>query len=200
MSYNLITILGPTASGKTALAANVAYGLGSEIISADSRQVYRGMDIGTGKDFGDYVVKGKTIPYQLIDICEAGEKYNVYEYQKDFIDIFQQLREKDIVPILCGGSGLYIEAVLKSYKMISVPINEEPRSQLELKCDNELIRILASYKKLHNTTDTSTRKRLIRAIEIEVYQHEHEISNDNFPEINSLLIGINFEREEQKKE
>lgn len=198
MAYNLITILGPTASGKTALAANVAYSLKSEIISADSRQVYRGMTIGTGKDIADYSVNGERINYHLIDICGAGEKYNVFNFQKDFTKIFQQLSEKGIVPILCGGSGLYIEAVLKGYKMTAVPVNDSLRAQLNEKPDEELTQLLASFKKLHNTTDTSTRKRLIRAIEIEVYQNEHGFKDEYFPKINSLLIGINFERTEQK--
>jgi tRNA dimethylallyltransferase len=198
MSYNLITILGPTASGKTSLAANLAYRLNTEIISADSRQVYKGMDIGTGKDLDDYNVNGIEVPYHLINICNAGEKYNVFSFQKDFMQAFLQITEKAKIPILCGGSGLYIEAVLKDYKLTAVPINDMLRDQLNEKTDDELIQLLGSFKKLHNTTDTSTRKRLIRAIEIEIYQQLHDFSDDDLPKINSIIFGLNFDREEQK--
>ncbi len=187
-----------TASGKTSLAANLAYRLNTEIISADSRQVYKGMDIGTGKDLDDYNVKGVEVPHHLIDICNASEKYNVFSFQKDFMRVFHQITEKAKIPILCGGSGLYIEAVLKDYKLTAVPINDVLRDQLNEKTDDELIQLLGSYKKLHNTTDTSIRKRLIRAIEIEIYQQQHESENSIFPKINSIIFGLNFEREEQK--
>lgn len=199
MTYNLITILGPTASGKTKIAANIASKLGSAVISADSRQVYRGMDIGTGKDFDDYNVNGKLVPYYLVDICDAGEKYNLFEYQKDFFKIYSQLSGQDKIPILCGGSGLYIEAVLKSYKLLSVPVNHNLRKELSKKTDGELTAILVSYKNLHNTTDTITRKRLVRAIEIEVYHKENILQQSSYPEIRSLIIGIKFERDEQKR-
>jgi len=199
MKYNLITILGPTASGKTTLAANIAQKLGSGVISADSRQVYKQMDIGTGKDLDDYNINNVAIPYFLVDICNAGEKYNVYEFQKDFINVFSDFSKRNVTPVLCGGSGLYIEAVLKGYRMISVPVNEILRNELESKSDDELSGILARLKMLHNTTDLTTRKRLIRAIEIEQYQKENTIDSPNFPEIKSLLIGIYYERNELKQ-
>ena len=199
MNYNLITILGPTASGKTTLAANIAQKLGSGVISADSRQVYKQMDIGTGKDLDDYNINNVAIPYFLVDICNAGEKYNVYEFQKDFINVFSDFSKRNVTPVLCGGSGLYIEAVLKGYRMISVPVNEILRNELESKSDDELSGILARLKMLHNTTDLTTRKRLIRAIEIEQYQKENTIDSPNFPEIKSLLIGIYYERNELKQ-
>ena len=196
MSYNLITVLGPRASGKTALAAQIANKLGSAIISADSRQVYRGMDIGTGKDLSDYIIDGNQVPYFLVDIADAGTKYNVYEFQKDFFNRFQILQDTGKLPVLCGGSGLYIEAVLKAYKMLAVPVNEKLRSDLESKSNTELAEILESYKSLHNKSDFDTRKRTIRAIEIEVYQKESGLAPMNLPEINSLLVGIYFERDE----
>ncbi len=199
MQYNLITVLGPTASGKTKLSANIASRLGTGVISADSRQVYRGMDIGTGKDFADYIVGGKLVPYYLIDICSAGEKYNLFEFQKDFFMIFNELIAKGELPVLCGGSGLYIEAVLKAYRILSVPLNEILRNELSFKSGEELISILSSLQKLHNTTDTNTRKRLIRAIEIAKYQEGHVLKNYVLPEIKSLIIGVAFERSEQKE-
>ena len=199
MSYNLVTILGPTASGKTLLAAHLASQLGSAVIGADSRQVYKGMDIGTGKDFNDYVVNGIPVNYYLVDICNAGEKYNVFEYQKDFIKIFIELSVSGRVPILCGGSGLYIEAVLKAYRLISVPINISLRKKLNLESDVELEKILGSFRKLHNTTDTVNRKRLTRAIEIEEYQKINSGEKIDYPQIESLIIGIKFERDELKQ-
>jgi tRNA dimethylallyltransferase len=198
MNYNLITILGPTASGKTSLAAHLAAKLHSSVISADSRQIYRGMDIGTGKDIVDYTVNGQLIPYFLVDICDAGVKYNVYEFQKDFTTIFNELRLKNQLPVMCGGSGMYIESVLKSYKMTAVPVNDELRQQLELKTDNGLIAVLSNLKSLHNTTDINSRKRLIRAIEIETFQKENLLDDYVFPEIKSLIVGVHFDREIQK--
>jgi tRNA dimethylallyltransferase len=199
MQYNLITILGPTATGKTTLAANIAQKLNSSVISADSRQIYRGMDVGTGKDLVDFTVNGHVVPYYLIDICNAGDKYNVYEYQKDFLTVFNQLSLKKQVPVVCGGSGMYIEAVLKGYKMTAVPVNDLLRMQLGNKTDQQLIEMLGSLKTLHNTSDVTTRKRLIRAIEIEIHKKENPIEESNFPTINSLLIGIHFDRAEQKQ-
>jgi tRNA dimethylallyltransferase len=199
VKYNLITILGPTAGGKTFLAAHVARRLGTGVISADSRQVYRGMDIGTGKDINDYIVDHQAVPSYLIDILNAGEKYNVYEFQKDFYKVFNQLVKQGQTPVLCGGSGLYIESVLRSYRMLEVPVNEALRKELAEKPDEGLALILAGYRKLHNTTDTITRKRLIRAIEIEVYHKENPIQTPNLPEIKSLIIGLKFDRAEQKR-
>ncbi|MEG2573420.1 MAG: tRNA (adenosine(37)-N6)-dimethylallyltransferase MiaA [Bacteroides sp.] len=195
-NYDLITILGPTASGKTSLAAALAYELGTEIIGADSRQIYRGMDIGTGKDLADYVVNGNLIPYHLIDIVEPGYKYNVFEYQRDFLKIYESLVAKSkATPILCGGTGLYLESVLKGYKLIPVPENKELRSRLETNSLAELTEILKAYKSLHNTTDVDTAKRAIRAIEIEEYYLHTEVSEREFPKLNSLIIGVDIERE-----
>lgn len=193
--YDLITILGPTASGKTPLAAALASRLDSEIISADSRQVYRGMDLGTGKDLADYTVAGKTIPYHLIDIVDPGYKYNVFEYQRDFLQAYQSVRERGKLPILCGGTGLYLEAVLKGYRLIPVPENPELRNRLSDKSLDELTRILSSYKKLHNSTDVDTVKRAIRAIEIEEYYLTQDVEERSFPTINSLVIGVDIDRE-----
>ena len=193
--YDLIAILGPTASGKTPFAAALAYELHSEIISADSRQIYRGMDLGTGKDIADYTVHGKEIPYHLIDIADPGYKYNVFEYQQDFLEVYENIRGKDKLPILCGGTGLYLESVLKGYKLIPVPENPELRAQLSNKSLEELTIILSRYKTLHNTTDTDTVKRAIRAIEIEEYYASHDISRREFPELNSLIVGIDIDRE-----
>ena len=193
--YELITILGPTASGKTALAAALAARLDTEIISADSRQLYRGMDIGTGKDLADYVVDGKSIPYHLIDICDPGYKYNVFEYQHDFFRVFTSLRERGLVPILCGGTGLYIEAVLKGYKLLDVPPNSALRERLREKSLPELEILLASYKVLHNKTDVDSVQRAIRAIEIEEFYRTQAPDVREYAPLNSLLVGVAIDRE-----
>ena len=193
--YELITILGPTASGKTALAAALAARLDTEIISADSRQLYRGMDIGTGKDLADYVVDGKSIPYHLIDICDPGYKYNVFEYQHDFFRVFTSLRERGLVPILCGGTGLYIEAVLKGYKLLDVPPNPALRERLREKSLPELEILLASYKVLHNKTDVDSVQRAIRAIEIEEFYRTQAPDVQEYAPLNSLLVGVAIDRE-----
>lgn len=195
MKYDLITILGPTASGKTTLAAHLAKCIKSEIISADSRQVYRSMDIGTGKDLSDYCVDGVTIPYHLIDIVDPGYKYNLFEYQRDFLQVYNHIRQKGITPILCGGTGLYIESVLKGYKLVPVPENPLLRSDLEQYSLDELTEKLKQYKQLHNTTDVDTKKRAIRAIEIEEYYLKHKADIPEFPSINSLIIGVDIERD-----
>ena len=193
--YELITIVGPTASGKTALAAALAARLDTEIISADSRQLYRGMDIGTGKDLADYVVDGKSIPYHLIDICDPGYKYNVFEYQHDFFRVFTSLRERGLVPILCGGTGLYIEAVLKGYKLLDVPPNPALRERLREKSLPELEILLASYKVLHNKTDVDSVQRAIRAIEIEEFYRTQAPDVREYAPLNSLLVGVAIDRE-----
>lgn len=195
MKYDLVTILGPTACGKTSFAAQLAYQLNAEIISADSRQIYRKMDIGTGKDLADYEVNGKHIPYHLIDIAEPGYKYNLFEYQRDFLVVYEDMRRRNVFPILCGGTGLYLESVLKGYKMMPVPQNDELRSRLEGKSLEELTQLLATYKTLHNTTDVDTAKRAIRAIEIQEYYKEHPQEFVEFPSINTLIIGLNIDRE-----
>lgn len=194
-SIDLITILGPTATGKTTFAAHLANLLKAEIISADSRQVYRGMDIGTGKDIEDYTVDGKLVPYHLVDIKDAGEKYNVYEYQKDFLESYKEIQNKGALPIVCGGTGMYIEAVLKGYKLISVPVNEELRKSLEAHSLGELTNMLAAFKDLHNKTDVDTKKRAIRAIEIATYYNTNEKIDFSFPTISPLIFGIKMERQ-----
>lgn len=196
--YNMLTILGPTAGGKTSVAARMAYILDGEIISADSRQVYRGMDLGTGKDIEDYTVEGKEIPYHLIDIVDAGYKYNVFEYQHDFIKAFEDIQKRGKFPVFCGGSGMYLDAVLQGYKLINVPDNQELRRELDNKSDEELKEFLSKIKKTHNKSD-DTRKRLIRAIEIEMYYKDHLEIDMHFPEINSLVVGVKYDRNSRRK-
>ena len=193
--FELITILGPTACGKTSFATALATHLNTEIISADSRQVYRRMDIGTGKDLSDYTIDGKQIPYHLIDICEPGTKYNVFQYQHDFFNIFDKLRNGGTTPILCGGTGMYIEAVLKGYKLLDVPPNPELRESLKEKSLEELEKILSTYKVLHNKTDVDSAQRAIRAIEIEEYYKKEAPESSEFKPVNSLIIGLDINRE-----
>lgn len=196
LNSRLITILGPTASGKTRLAAHLAAHLvDAEIISADSRQVYRGMDIGTGKDLADYTVGGRVIPFHLIDICEAGEKYNLFRYQQDFHAAYSDILSRGRQPILCGGTGLYIESVLKGYKMEAVPENPALREQLKDHSLQELKTILEGYKTLHNVTDLDTPKRAIRAIEIQAYYREHGTLERDFPATDSFVVGVGIDRE-----
>ena len=195
MKYDLITILGPTASGKTPLAAALADRLSTEIISGDSRQVYRRMDLGTGKDLVDYTVEGRQVPYHLIDIVEPGYKYNVFEYQRDFLKAYQEITAKNKLPILCGGTGMYIESVLKGYRLLPVPENPELRASLEGKSLQELTLILEGYKKLHNSTDVDTAKRAIRAIEIEEYYKQQPPEYREFPALKSLIVGVDIDRE-----
>lgn len=196
---NLITVLGHTAAGKTKLAVYLAKKMNSEIISADSRQVYKNMDIGTGKDLDDYFIDGQKINYHLIDILPAGEKYNVFEFQKDFFRIFENLQNKNKLPILCGGSGMYIESVLNAYKLIHVPVNESLRAELEQYDLNKLVKILKSYRSLHNKSDTDTKKRAVRAIEIEHYYKENPQIKLNYPDVNSFNIGVKYDREIRRK-
>ena len=217
----MITILGPTASGKTPLAAALAYQTEGEIISADSRQVYRRMDIGTGKDLADYEVSpltshlspltshllpltSKKIPYHLIDIVEPGTKYNLFQYQQDFYDAYQDIMARGKTPILCGGTGLYIEAVLKGYKLSPVPQNPDLRQQLEGKTLDELTQLLAALKAktgsvMHNKTDVDSCQRAIRAIEIESYNLEHPVPLRELPPVDSLIIGVNIDREARRE-
>ena len=196
--YELITILGPTASGKTVLAAALAAQLHTEIISADSRQIYRGMDIGTGKDLADYIVNGQSIPYHLIDICEPGYKYNVFQYQHDFFRVFRDIESRGKLPILCGGTGMYIEAVLKGYKLLDVPQNPTLRQSLQGKSLAELEQILASYKVLHNKTDVDSAQRAMRAIEIEEYYRTEAPGRNEYEPINSLIIGVDIDRDTRR--
>lgn len=194
----LICITGPTASGKTAFAARLASLFNGEIISADSRQVYRNMDIGTGKDLEDYMVDGKQVPYHLIDIVDPGYEYNVFEYQKNFRDVFNSVASRRRQAFLCGGSGMYIEAVLNKYELINVPVNESLRKDLSTKSIEELTEILKSFRKVHNTTDTLNQKRAIRAIEIESYYSTHKKEKTPFPEFDYAIIGIKFDRESRR--
>ena len=196
---NLITVLGPTAGGKTSFAAHLAKALDTEIISADSRQIYKGMDLGSGKDIDDYTVDGVKIPYHLIDILPAGEKYNVFRYQKDFFDVYQQVTDKGKIPVLCGGTGLYLESVVKNYQLIDVPANPELRKNLEQYSLPELKEMLAKMKTLHNDTDTDTKKRAIRAIEIETFILENPKVVPSYPKIDSLVFGIKNPRDIERE-
>ena len=193
--YDLLVILGPTASGKTTLAAALASELGTEIISADSRQVYRHMDIGTGKDLSDYVVNGRQVPYHLIDIVEPGYKYNLFEYQRDFLAAYRDMRQRGLLPVVCGGTGLYLEAVLRGYRLETVPQNPVLRARLEGKSLEELTAILQTYKTLHNKTDVDTAQRAIRAIEIADHYATHPASQTAFPRLKALVIGLDIDRE-----
>lgn len=201
----MITILGPTASGKTTLAAHLAAATDGEIISADSRQVYRRMDIGTGKDLGDYIVGGRQIAYHLIDIAEPGTRYNLFRYQRDFRRAYDDIMARGRRPILCGGTGLYIEAVLKGYNLAVVPENKELRARLEGKTLDELAVMLAELKrrngsKMHNTTDVDTAKRAVRAIEIETYVEKHlDAGFEDMPPADSIIIGVDIDREERRR-
>lgn len=200
----MITILGPTASGKTDIAAHLAAELSAEIISADSRQVYRRMDIGTGKDLADYVVDGKPVPYHLIDIVEPGTKYNLFEYQRDFLEAYNDIRSRGKNVILCGGTGLYIESVLKGYRLIPVPENKELRHELEGKSLLELTSILERLKaennsNMHNSTDVDTPKRAIRAIEIEMAYKEVPVEERTFPKIDNVIIGVGIDRDLRRR-
>lgn len=200
----LITILGPTACGKTTLAVALANELGSEIISADSRQVYRGMDIGTGKDLEDYVVDGKRVPYHLIDIVEPGSKYNLYRYQRDFMAAYDDIVSRGAQPILCGGTGLYIEAVLKGYALSTVPQNPALRKQLEGESLETLTQKLVELKKknnsnMHNTTDVDSCQRAIRAIEIETYNLEHTAERRPAQPVEAIVFGLDIDREERRR-
>ena len=195
----LVTVLGHTAGGKTQFAAHLAHRIGAEIISADSRQVYRGMDIGTGKDYEDYRVDGDQVPYHLVDNAEAGEEYNVYRYKKDFLEVFRNITDRGKVPLLCGGTGLYIESVLRNYRLVHVPISAELREDLETKSYEELEGMLKLYGPLHNVTDTVNRKRLIRAIEIAMFQGAVPDSEGEPVTLRPLVLGISYERMNRRK-
>jgi tRNA dimethylallyltransferase len=196
---NLIAVIGPTASGKTSLAAHLASRIGGEVISADSRQVYRHMDIGTGKDYDDYIVNGVHIPSHLLDIAEPGYKYSVFEYQRDFFHAFTGIRSRGRMPVLCGGSGMYIDAAVKGYKLIDVPYNEALRKELQNKSPDELNRMLVSLKELHNTTDTDSVERTIRAIEIATFRQLHPDITADLPRVNPVFIGILYQRNTERE-
>ena len=194
--YDILAVVGPTACGKTSLAVDLALSIdGAEIISADSRQVYRGMDIGTGKDIAEYTRDGVTVPSHLIDIVDAGEKYNLFEFQRDFLVAYEDIKARGSFPIMCGGSGLYVESVLKGYRLLPVPENPVLRAELEEKSLEELTAILATYKQLHNNTDTDSKKRAIRAIEIEEYYLSCPVEERSFPRLNALVVGVSVDRE-----
>lgn len=196
---NLITVLGPTAGGKTGFAAQLAFDLDGEILSADSRQVYRKMDIGTGKDLSEYIIDGKKVPYHLIDIVEPGYEYNVFEFQRDFMNAFKDIRSRNKIALLCGGTGMYIESVLNSYNLIRVPLNQELRLELSEKSMAELEKILFSYKTPHNQTDTESRKRITRAIEIAEYYNNKPELEINSPELNYIIMGLKNDRQTQRR-
>jgi tRNA dimethylallyltransferase len=195
----LLSILGATATGKTRIAVAVANELNGEILSADSRQVYKNMDIGTGKDIDDYSVNGRQIPYHLIDIVDVGYKYNVFEYQRDFYRAYKNICTREKQPVLCGGSGMYIESVVDAYSMPEVPTNTELRAELEKHSDSELLNLLASLKQLHNTTDYDTRNRLIRAVEIEVYRKNNDVELTKYEKIDNVYFGLVFDADTRRK-
>lgn len=195
----MLAVVGPTACGKTALAVDLARLVGGEVISADSRQVYRGMDIGTGKDLGEYVRDGKAVPVHLVDIVDAGEKYNLFEFQRDFLAAYEDIKQRGAFPVMCGGSGMYVESVLRGYRLIPVPENAALRASLEEKSLEELTAILSTYKQLHNNTDTDTKKRAIRAIEIEEYYAACPVEERTFPQIRTLTVGVDVSREVRRE-
>lgn len=193
--YNMLAVVGPTACGKTSLAVELALALDGEVISADSRQVYRGMDIGTGKDLAEYERGSIKVPVHLVDIVDAGDKYNVFEFQRDFLSAYDDVKSRGRMPVLCGGSGMYVESVLREYKLLPVPENPTLRAELEKKSLGELTSILSSYKKLHNSTDVDTVKRAVRAIEIEEYYASRSMEERAFPHIETLAVGVDVDRE-----
>ncbi|MEI6678078.1 MAG: tRNA (adenosine(37)-N6)-dimethylallyltransferase MiaA [Mariniphaga sp.] len=197
--YDMVTILGPTASGKTEVAVNLSFKLNGEIISADSRQIYRKMDIGTGKDLKEYTKDGAAVPYHLIDIADAGYQYNVFEFQRDFLKIYKEVKERRSFPVMCGGSGMYLEAILKGYRLIQVPVNEERRSELHQLSIEKLTEILKQYKSINNTSDTENKKRAVRAIEIEEFCLAHPETDLSFPTIRSLIVGVKFDRDSRRQ-
>lgn len=195
----MLAVVGPTACGKTALAVELAIAYGGEVLSADSRQVYRGMDIGTGKDLSEYVRGDVSVPVHLVDIAEAGYRYNVFEYQRDFLRAYEGVVQRGNLPVLCGGSGMYVESVLRGYRLIPVPENKELRERLQHKSLEELTAILSTYKTLHNNTDTDTVKRAIRAIEIEEYYAAARVEEREFPTIRTLTLGVDVSREVRRE-
>ena len=196
----MLAVVGPTACGKTSLAVDLALSIdGAEIISADSRQVYRGMDIGTGKDLAEYTRGDITVPSHLLDIVDAGEKYNLFEFQRDFLKAYEDIKARGAFPVVCGGSGLYVESVLRGYRLLPVPENPDLRARLEEKTLDELTAILAGYKSLHNNTDTDSKKRAIRAIEIEEYYLSRPVEERSFPKINALVVGVSVDRDVRRE-
>ena len=199
MNYDLLVITGPTAVGKTSLAVAVAGLLNGELISADSRQVYKGMNIGTGKDLEDYFSSGKKIPYHLIDIVDPGYKYNLFEYQRDFLNVYRNLKERAVFPVVCGGSGMYVDSIVSAYSITEVVPDDKLRKELEEKSMEELMALFLSYRNPHNLTDFDTKKRLIRAIEIEQYSSEHKKSVPDSPGMKSLVVGVTIDRDVRRR-
>ena len=197
--HDIVVITGPTATGKTCLAALVADRLSGEVISADSRQVYRGMDIGTGKDLSDYVIDGRSVPFHLVDIVDAGYRYNVYEYQRDFLKVFGGLSARGCFPVVCGGSGMYVDSIVSGYRLIQVPVNSQLRALLAGRSLEELTGILSQFKSLHNRTDVDTVKRAVRAIEIADYYAHHPFDESPFPVENPLVTAVFFDRETRRQ-
>lgn len=197
--HDIVVITGPTATGKTRLAALVADRLGGEVISADSRQVYRGMDIGTGKDLSDYIVDGRRVAVHMVDIVDAGYRYNVYEYQRDFLRVFEDMSARDVFPVVCGGSGMYVDSIVSGYRLVKVPVNAPLRALLAERSLDELTGILSHYKSLHNKTDVDTVKRAIRAIEIADYYANHPVDETPFPVRNPLVMALFVDRETRRQ-
>ena len=198
-TYNMIVVTGATASGKTALAAEVAYRLEGEVISADSRQVYRGMDIGTGKDYSDYIVNGVHVPFHLIDITDAGSKYNLFEYQQDFLKVFEDVNSRGMLPVVCGGSGMYVESILKGYQLVQVPLNDDLRRKLSGKTHDQMKGLLRSYGALHNRSDLDSVNRTIRAIEIAEHTKLYGADGFEWPDIRALVVAVQYSREERRR-
>jgi len=197
--HDIVVITGPTATGKTRLAALVADRLGGEVISADSRQVYRGMDIGTGKDLSDYIVDGRRVPVHMVDIVDAGYRYNVYEYQRDFLRVFEDMSARDVFPVVCGCSGMYVDSIVSGYRLVKVPVNAPLRALLAERSLDELTVMLSHYKNLHNKTDVDTVKRAIRAIEIADYYANHPVDETPFPVRNPLVMALFVDRETRRQ-
>ncbi|MFO7975011.1 MAG: tRNA (adenosine(37)-N6)-dimethylallyltransferase MiaA [Candidatus Hydrogenedentota bacterium] len=190
---NMLVVLGPTASGKTTLGVRLAHAFGGEIISADSRQVYRGLDIGAGKDLSEYVIKGQAIPYHLIDVVDLSHEFSVFEYQQRCFAAIEEIWGRGGLPVMVGGTGLYIEAVLKGYRMVEAPENSVLREELAELSDEALAaRLMALKPHLHNTTDLTDRNRLIRAIEIAQYSKDHPPAPA--PDIHAFILGARWER------
>ncbi len=197
--HDILVITGPTATGKTRLAAMVADRMGGEVISADSRQVYRGMDIGTGKDLSDYTVDGRRVPVHMVDIVDAGYRYNVFEYQRDFLKVFEALSARGVFPVVCGGSGMYVDSIVSGYRLVQVPVNAPLRALLAGRSLEELTEILSQYKSLHNKTDVDTVKRAVRAIEIADWYVHHPVVETPFPVKNPLVTAVFVDRETRRQ-
>jgi len=199
LMHDILVITGPTATGKTRLAALVADRMGGEVISADSRQVYRGMDIGTGKDLSDYTVDGRRVPVHMVDIVDTGYRYNVFEYQRDFLKVLEALSARGVFPVVCGGSGMYVDSIVSGYRLVQVPVNAPLRALLAGRSLEELTEILSQYKSLHNKTDVDTVKRAVRAIEIADWYVHHPVDETPFPVKNPLVTAVFVDRDTRRQ-